>query len=246
MYGAAPIMTDDGWERSLRERFGLEAFRPWQREAISELLEGSGRVLAIAPTGGGKSLCYQVPATELEGTTIVVSPLIALMEDQVRALTDRGVRATYLASNLGAVERRERAAAVRGGAYDLVYVAPERLAHAGVVDELRRLRPPLVAIDEAHCISQWGHDFRPDYLRLGRVLQQLEAPRVLACTATATPDVRDEILEKLELGPETKQILRGFARPKIALRVGEGASSSSSLRSSGSWFLGFRAGLSSC
>ncbi|MEZ4336913.1 MAG: ATP-dependent DNA helicase RecQ [Sandaracinaceae bacterium] len=207
----------DPLEERLRERFGLPGFRPWQREAVVELLEGSGRVLAIAPTGGGKSLCYQFPATELEGTSIVISPLIALMEDQVRSLTERGIRATYLASNLDAEERRWRTRGLREGDYDLVYVAPERLAGAGMIEALRALRPPLVAIDEAHCISQWGHDFRPDYLRLGEVLRELAPRRVLACTATATPVVRDEILEKLGLGEGTRQILRGFARPNLHL-----------------------------
>ncbi|MBX3273203.1 MAG: ATP-dependent DNA helicase RecQ [Sandaracinaceae bacterium] len=209
------------WEERLRDRFGLDGFRPWQREAIAELLEGSGRVLAIAPTGGGKSLCYQFPATELDGTSVVVSPLIALMEDQVRALTERGIAATYLASNLDDDERRRRWRGVAEGAYALVYVAPERLAGAGMIDLLRRLRPPLVAIDEAHCISQWGHDFRPDYLRLGALLEAVAPPRVLACTATATPIVRDEILARLGLGPETRLVLRGFARPNLHLATEE-------------------------
>ncbi len=208
-------------EARLRQRFGLERFKPWQREAVDELLEGGGRVLAIAPTGGGKSLCYQFPATELSGTTIVVSPLIALMEDQVRSLAERGIAATYVASNLREGERRARLRAMHEGRYQLVYVSPERLAIPQVVDGLRALRPPLVAIDEAHCISQWGHDFRPDYLRLGDVLEQLGAPRVIACTATATPIVRDEILEKLRLGPRTRQILRGFARPNLHLAAEE-------------------------
>lgn len=220
MYSARRSMSDE-WDRRLSERFGLPSFRPWQREAIEELLSGTGRVLAIAPTGGGKSLCYQFPATELPGTTIVVSPLIALMEDQVKALSDRGVRATYIASNLTGEERRRRTLELAEGSYDLVYVAPERLANPSVIDDLRALRPPLVAIDEAHCISQWGHDFRPDYLRLGEVLEALAPPRVLACTATATPIVREEILEKLGLGPETKQILRGFARPNLHLAAEE-------------------------
>lgn len=220
MYSARPGMSDQ-WDKALRERFGLEAFRPWQREAIEELMTGSGRVLAIAPTGGGKSLCYQFPATQLEGTTLVVSPLIALMEDQVRALTERGIRATYIASNLDSAERRRRTRGLHDGEYDLVYLAPERIAHPSVVEALRSLRPPLIAIDEAHCISQWGHDFRPDYLRLGELLQTLDPPRVLACTATATPIVREEILARLGLGPKTREVLRGFARPNLHLAAEE-------------------------
>ncbi|HEY8426765.1 MAG TPA: ATP-dependent DNA helicase RecQ, partial [Sandaracinaceae bacterium] len=217
MYSGPAMEVRDAREARLRERFGLEAFKPWQREVVEELLDGSGRVLAIAPTGGGKSLCYQFPATELPGTTIVISPLIALMEDQVRSLNERGIAATYLASNLDDAERRARLRAMHAGRYRIVYVAPERLAHSQVVDGLRALSPPLVAIDEAHCISQWGHDFRPDYLRLGEVLAQLGTPRVVACTATATPAVREEILERLGMGPDTKLVLRGFARPNLHL-----------------------------
>jgi len=206
----------------LRERFGLDAFHAWQEEAVRALLEGSGRALVIAPTGGGKSLCYQFPATELDGTTIVVSPLIALMDDQVRGLDARGIPATYLASTLDADERRDRERRLAEGQYRLVYVAPERLANPVLLDRLRALRPPLVAIDEAHCISQWGHDFRPDYLRLAEVLRVLGAPRVLACTATATPIVRDEILDRLALDrASTKVVLRGFARPNLHLAAEE-------------------------
>jgi ATP-dependent DNA helicase RecQ len=208
----------DALEAHLAERFGLTSFRPWQREAIDALLTGAGRALVVAPTGGGKSLTYQFPATELPGTTVVVSPLIALMEDQVRGLAARGIPATYLASNVEPDERRRRERALFAGEYKLVYVAPERLALSGVLDALTRLAPPLVAIDEAHCISQWGHDFRPDYLRLAEVLARLAPQRVLACTATATPGVRREILERLGLdGPDTKVVLRGFARPNLHL-----------------------------
>jgi ATP-dependent DNA helicase RecQ len=206
----------------LRERFGLSAFRPWQRDAIEALLEGSGRALVVAPTGGGKSLTYQLPAVALPGTTVVVSPLIALMEDQVRGLRARGIPATYLASNVDADERRRRERALREGAYRLVYVAPERLALPGYVEAIARLSPPLVAVDEAHCISQWGHDFRPDYLRVGEVLAALRPPRILACTATATPAVREEILERLHLDPATTTtVLRGFARPNLHLAAKE-------------------------
>lgn len=212
----------DDLDSALREQFGLSAFHPWQREAVEELLQGQGRVVVIAPTGGGKSLCYQFPAAVLGGTSIVVSPLIALMEDQVRALTDRGVPATYLASTLDVEERHRRERAIADGAYRLVYVAPERLGSDVLVESLARLDPPMVAIDEAHCISQWGHDFRPSYLRLGDVLSRLSPARILACTATATPLVREEIQSRLGLtGPETTVILRGFSRPNLHLAVVE-------------------------
>ncbi len=217
-------MTDI--DTALREQFGLAQFHSWQREAIEELLEGRGRVLVIAPTGGGKSLCYQLPAAVLEGTSVVISPLIALMEDQVRALTARGIEATYLASTLDPDELRRREQAISEGRYQLVYVAPERLESPWLVDKLAKLRPPLVAIDEAHCISHWGHDFRPSYLRLAEVLQRLEARRVLACTATATPIVRAEIQTRLGLGPDDSAlILRGFSRPNLHLAAIETDSS---------------------
>ncbi|MEM9862102.1 MAG: ATP-dependent DNA helicase RecQ [Myxococcota bacterium] len=212
----ALISTDH--ETRLRSCFGLEAFRPWQREAVEALLDDNQPVLVVAPTGGGKSLTYQYPASQLEGTTIVISPLIALMEDQVRGLQDRGIAATYLASTLDRSELNEREAALRRGEYRLVYVAPERLANDFAVSMLQSLNPPLVAIDEAHCISQWGHDFRPDYLRIGEVLARLKPRHVLACTATATPRVRDEIVERLGM-QNGRVILRGFARPNLHLRA---------------------------
>ena len=211
-------------EDVLRERFDLQEFRPWQREAITEVLKGDGRALVIAPTGGGKSLCYQFPATVLPGTTVVISPLIALMEDQVRALCATGIEATFLASTLAPAERQRREEAIASGQYDLVYVAPERLTSAHMLNLLVRLAPPLVAIDEAHCISQWGHDFRPSYLQLGELIRELGAPRVLACTATATPLVRDEIIERLGL-QSAKVILRGFSRPNLSLSATEVVSS---------------------
>jgi ATP-dependent DNA helicase RecQ len=210
-------MTPDPLSEVLRGSFGLERFRPWQREAIDALLRGSGRVLVVAPTGGGKSLTYQVPAAVLAGTTLVLSPLVALMEDQVRALEARGVPATFLASTLDPEERRRREASMLRGRYKLVYAAPERLASDAFVESLARCNVQLVAVDEAHCIAQWGHDFRPDYRRIGALLERLRPPRVLACTATATPEVRREIREQLRLGAECTEVLRGFARPNLHL-----------------------------
>src|SRR5215468_4339481 len=201
-------------------RLGYTEFRPGQREAV-ETLFARGRLLLVAPTGGGKSLSYQLPATILPGTTLVISPLVALMADQVQALEARGVRATYLAATLEASEMRRRMAQIARREAALVYVAPERLAFPGFRGLLREIDCPLVAIDEAHCISEWGHVFRPEYLEIGAVLGDLTGARILACTATATPIVRDEILARLGLPADTPQIVRGFARPNLALRAVE-------------------------
>jgi ATP-dependent DNA helicase RecQ len=201
-------------------RFGHAAFRRGQRESIETLL-GEGRLLLVAPTGGGKSLSYQLPASLLPGTTLVVSPLIALMQDQVAALERIGLPATYLASTLEAAETRRRMAAIARGELSIVYVAPERLVQEGFRALLADLACPLVAVDEAHCISEWGHDFRPEYLQIGEVVARLSKARVLACTATATPVVRDEIVAKLGLPASTPQLVTGFARPELSLRAAE-------------------------
>jgi ATP-dependent DNA helicase RecQ len=202
------------------ERLGYGAFRPGQREAIETLLRAD-RLLLVAPTGGGKSLIYQLPATLLPGTALVISPLISLMTDQVAALEERGVAATFLASTLEAGEMRSRMDRLAEGRYDLLYVAPERLSFAAFRSVMSRIECPLVAIDEAHCISEWGHDFRPDYLQIGKLLEAFPDSRVLACTATATPVVRDEIIERLGISAQTPQLIYGFARPNLALRVRE-------------------------
>jgi ATP-dependent DNA helicase RecQ len=214
---AVPLRLD--LDAGLR-RLGYAAFRPGQRDAIERLLS-HGRLLLVAPTGGGKSLVYQLPASLLPGTTLVVSPLISLMQDQVRALHERGVPATFFASTLDASEMRRRMARLASGAFTLAYVAPERLVYPGFQGLWQELECPLVAVDEAHCISEWGHDFRPEYLEIGAMLARLRGPRVLACTATATPVVRDEILARLGLGADTPQIVQGFARPNLALRAAE-------------------------
>jgi ATP-dependent DNA helicase RecQ len=219
----AASFTADALQEGLRG-LGYSAFRPGQERAIETLL-ARGRLLYVAPTGGGKSLVYQLPSLLLSGTTLVVSPLVALMQDQVHALDERGVPATFLAATLGSdeLERRLRAAAT--GSYRLLYVAPERLNTYGFTRLLRGISCPLVAIDEAHCISEWGHDFRPEYMQIGALLQQLPKARVLACTATATPVVRDEIIARLALGADTPQIIHGFARPNLVLRAAEVVSS---------------------
>jgi ATP-dependent DNA helicase RecQ len=201
-------------------RLGYDTFRPGQREAVETLLSG-GRLLLVAPTGGGKSLTYQLPAVLLPGTTLVISPLVALMNDQVQALAERGVSATFLASTLPGDEVRRRMARMAKGEFSLVYAAPERLVFSGFRGLLRDMRAPLVAVDEAHCISEWGHDFRPEYLEIGGLLAEMPGVRVLACTATATPVVRDEILARLGLPADTPQHVHGFARPNLRLRARE-------------------------
>ena len=204
-------------------RFRLPSFRPGQREAIETLLERK-RLLLVAPTGGGKSLTYQLPATLLPGTTVVISPLIALMQDQVSALDSLRISATYLASNLDPAEMSRRMRALETGELKLIYVSPERLADSRFRACLTRVECPLVAVDEAHCISQWGHDFRPDYMQIRDFLSTLPFAHVLACTATATPVVRDEIIGRLGLDPSTTQLVQGFARPNLQLRALEVAS----------------------
>jgi ATP-dependent DNA helicase RecQ len=208
--------------------FGHTSLRPGQADVIRDILSGAP-VIAVMPTGAGKSLCYQLPAIvlgERGGITLVVSPLIALMKDQVDALRGRGVPAVALTSAAGAEEQREIIDGIRAGIYTLIYVAPERFRSPRFVDALRAAsgRLGLVAIDEAHCISEWGHDFRPDYRRIGEVIGQLGAPRVAAFTATATPEVRRDIAHQLGFA-EPQLHVRGFDRPNlhyVVERVGGG------------------------
>ncbi|MGE4607275.1 MAG: RecQ family ATP-dependent DNA helicase, partial [Myxococcota bacterium] len=199
------------------ERFGYAAFRIGQREAIETLLREE-RLLLVAPTGGGKSLIYQLPAALLPGTSLVISPLISLMADQVAALDQRGVAATFLASTLGADEMRSRMTRVAQGRYDLVYVAPERLSFGGFRSMMARVKCPLIAIDEAHCISEWGHDFRPEYRQIANLRDQFGQIPMMALTATATDRVREDIATQLRLH-EPQRFIASFNRPNLQYRV---------------------------
>jgi ATP-dependent DNA helicase RecQ len=201
----------------LRRVFGHADFRGQQAQAVEQLLAG-GDALVLMPTGGGKSLCYQVPARLRPGTAIVVSPLIALMQDQVEALRQLGVRAAFLNSALAAGEAAEVERGLLAGAYDLVYVAPERLLMPRFLAQLEQVRIALFAIDEAHCVSQWGHDFRPEYRQLNLLHERWpQVPRI-ALTATADAPTRAEIVERLQL-QEAEQFVSSFDRPNIRYRV---------------------------
>ena len=202
---------------SLHQHCGFDDFRAGQREVIAAILEGKDAVV-VMPTGSGKSLCYQLPAMMLEGATLVVSPLIALMKDQVDALVARGLPATFINSSIDEREQRVRIDALRRGQFKLVYVAPERFRSSRFLDALQSISISLFAVDEAHCISTWGHDFRPDYLRLKSVSQSLHARQTLALTATATPYVRSDIVQQLGLSkPQT--FVSGFDRPNLTIDV---------------------------
>jgi ATP-dependent DNA helicase RecQ len=197
--------------------FGLDAFRPGQREVIQSVLDGRATI-AVLPTGAGKSLCYQLPAVALGGLTVVVSPLISLMKDQVDALGQRGIPATFINSAVDPGERDARLRQALRGEVRLLYVAPERFRVSGFLAELKRAKVALLAVDEAHCIAEWGYDFRPDYARLGEVVRALAPPRLVALTATATPDVRDEIGTQLGM-KDPAVFVRGFDRPNLSFSV---------------------------
>ena len=195
--------------------FGFSGFRPGQAEIVEAVTAGEN-TLAIMPTGGGKSLCYQLPALCRDGLTVVISPLIALMRDQVRGLREAGVAAGALTSGNTEAETAEVWEALDAGRLKLLYMAPERLAAGGIARMLRRAGCGLIAVDEAHCVSQWGHDFRPDYLRIGALRQDLDVP-LAAFTATADAETRAEIVARLFDGAAPRTFLRGFDRPNIHL-----------------------------
>ena len=206
MSGAAPLLKDV---------FGFDGFRPGQEEIVEAVTAGEN-VLAIMPTGGGKSLCFQLPALMRDGVTVVISPLIALMRDQVRALQELGVGAGALTSGNTPEETDAVWEGLEAGQLKLLYMAPERLAAGSVMGMLKRVGVKMIAVDEAHCVSQWGHDFRPDYLRIGELKRALDVP-LAAFTATADAETRDEIVQKLFDGTPPRSFLGGFDRPNIHL-----------------------------
>ncbi len=200
----------------LQSVFGFDSYRPGQAEIV-EAVNAGRNVLAIMPTGGGKSLCFQLPALCREGVTVVISPLIALMRDQVRALREAGVEAGALTSGNTEEETEEVFQALDEGRLKLLYMAPERLANGGAVQLLRRINVTLLAVDEAHCVSQWGHDFRPDYLKIGELRAQLGNIQTAAFTATADAETQQEIVQKLFGGEQPRTFIQGFDRPNLNL-----------------------------
>lgn len=205
----------------LQSYYGYTEFRKGQEAIINQVLNGKDTV-AIMPTGGGKSICYQIPALLFSGITIVISPLISLMKDQVDALTNAGIPATFINSSINVSEMDERLRRMEAGEFKLIYIAPERLEATFFIELLNRVNVSLLAIDEAHCISQWGHDFRPSYLLIKKLIQQIHPkPVILALTATATPSVKDDICELLNI-PFSNVILTGFGRENLAFQVIKG------------------------
>jgi ATP-dependent DNA helicase RecQ len=211
------VATLSQLRQRLRAHFGFHDFRPGQAQAVRSAIAGRD-VLAIMPTGSGKSLCFQLPALELDGVTVVVSPLIALMKDQADRLAERGIAVAVVNSTLNATAERAACNAIAAGEVDFIYTTPERMAKTEFRDLLKKQPIDLFVADEAHCISQWGHDFRPDYLSLGAAIDDLGRPPVLAFTATATQDVIDDIRLQLRI-PECEVVHTGFHRPNISLAV---------------------------
>ncbi|MDH3393172.1 MAG: RecQ family ATP-dependent DNA helicase, partial [Desulfobulbaceae bacterium] len=202
---------------SLKDIFGYHSFRPLQEEIINGVVKGED-AFVLMPTGGGKSLCYQIPSLHRDGVGVVVSPLISLMQDQVDALKGCGVRAAFYNSSLKSKEARQVLAKLHNGELDLLYIAPERLLSDEFLDRLTEVPIALFAIDEAHCVSQWGHDFRPEYCKLSRLREVFPQIPLIALTATAEPHTRKDILDRLGLN-RARQYVSGFDRPNIRYSV---------------------------
>src|SRR5205807_3610412 len=202
---------------SLKKYFGHDEFRPLQQQIVTDALAGRD-VFALMPTGGGKSLCFQLPALLRDGLTIVVSPLIALMKDQVDSLAASGIAATFLNSTLDAEEARRRWRGLHRGEYRLLYVAPERLMLEGFLERALNWNIAQIAIDEAHCISEWGHDFRPEYRELKKLRRHLPDVPIMALTATATQRVRKDMVDQLNLD-NARCYVASFNRPNLTYRV---------------------------
>jgi len=210
-------------EDHLKKYFNFSEFRPGQKEIVESIVAGRD-VVALMPTGGGKSLCYQLPAILSGKLTVVVSPLIALMKDQVDSLNARGIQASFINSSLKAGVIEARTKEVKGGRIKILYIAPERLASEGFFGLFANLDIYLLAIDEAHCVSQWGHDFRPEYLKIKNYIEKLKRrPIIAAFTATATPEVKDDIIQRLGL-KDPQVFIRGFDRPNLKFFVKENLS----------------------
>jgi ATP-dependent DNA helicase RecQ len=225
--GGTLMVGSDMLRETLKHHFGFAAFRPLQEEIVNDVLDGRD-VFALLPTGGGKSLCFQLPALVGAGLTVVISPLIALMKDQVDALTIAGIPATFLNSSLNWDEVRARQRGLDAGTYRLLYVAPERLALPGFAADLERWSVARFAVDEAHCISEWGHDFRPEYRRLAELRERFPAQPFIALTATATDRVRADIIERLALR-DPRIYVASFNRPNLTYRVTHKAQGADSL-----------------